>query len=55
MNNLKIDAIVVICALMLVYSFLSLLFWGGAVFLCLYVFPYILPDDLGNIHLAGPP
>jgi len=41
--------------LLLFYSFLTLLFWGGAVLLCLYVFPHILPDDLGNIHLAGPP
>ncbi|MEJ2285513.1 MAG: hypothetical protein P8X85_18205 [Desulfobacterales bacterium] len=41
--------------LMIFFSFLVLLFWGGAVFLCLYVFPYILPDDLANIHLAGPP
>ncbi len=37
------------------YSFLTLLFWGGSVFLCLYVLPSILPDDLANIHLAGPP
>lgn len=41
--------------LALFFSFLVLLLWGGAVFLCLYVFPYILPDDLANIHLAGPP
>ena len=41
--------------LLLFYSFLTLFFWGGAVFLCLYVFPHILPEDLGNLHLAGPP
>ena len=37
------------------FSFLVLLFWGGVVFLCLYVFPIILPEDLANIHRAGPP
>lgn len=37
------------------FSFFVLVFWGGAVFLCIYVFPYILPEDLVNIHLAGPP
>jgi hypothetical protein len=37
------------------YSFLVLVFWGGAVFLCVYVFPHILPEDLANMHLAGPP
>lgn len=37
------------------FSFLVLVFWGGAVFLCVYVFPIILPEDLTNIHLAGPP
>jgi len=41
--------------LTLFFSFLVLLLWGGAVFLCLYVFPYILPEDLANMHLAGPP
>jgi hypothetical protein len=37
------------------FSFLVLVFWGGAVVLCVFVFPNILPEDLANIHLAGPP
>ena len=37
------------------FSFLVLVFWGGAVVLCVFVLPNILPDDLANIHLAGPP
>ena len=41
--------------LMLCYSVLALLFWGGAVFLCLYVFPHIWPEEFrSNIHI-GPP
>jgi hypothetical protein len=32
--------------LLLFYSFLVLLFWGGAFFLSLYVFPHILPEDI---------
>ena len=37
------------------FSFFTLVFWGGAVVLCVFVFPHILPEDLANIHLAGPP
>jgi hypothetical protein len=37
------------------FSFFTLVFWGGAVILCVFVFPNILPEDLANIHLAGPP
>ncbi|MHC4105252.1 MAG: hypothetical protein ACYSR9_09955 [Planctomycetota bacterium] len=41
--------------LLLFYSALIVLFWGGAVFLCLYVFPYIWPEAFrASIHL-GPP
>lgn len=37
------------------YSVLLVLFWGGALFLSLYVFPYIWPEDFrASIHL-GPP
>ena len=32
--------------LLLFYSFLVLLFWGGAFFLSLYVFPHILPEEI---------
>lgn len=41
--------------LRLFYSVLVLLFWGGAVFLSLYVFPYIWPEEFrATIHI-GPP
>ncbi len=41
--------------LLLFYAVLMVLFWGGAVFLCFYVFPYIWPEELrATIHL-GPP
>jgi len=41
--------------LLLFYSVLLLLFWGGAVFVSLYVFPNILPEAFrASIHL-GPP
>ena len=41
--------------LWLFYSVLVLLFWGGAVFLSLYVFPYIWPEEFrATIHI-GPP
>ena len=41
--------------LLLFYSVLMVLLWGGAVFLCLYVFPYIWPEVFReSIHL-GPP
>ena len=37
------------------YSVLLVLFWGGALFLCLYVFPHIWPEAFrASIHL-GPP
>ena len=37
------------------FSFLMLVLWGGAVILCVFVLPSILPEDLANIHLVGPP
>ena len=41
--------------LLLFYSVLIVLFWGGTVFLCLYVFPYVWPEAFReSIHL-GPP
>jgi hypothetical protein len=40
---------------LLFYSFLFLLFWGGAVFLSLYVFPNILPEDIRTMQVVGPP
>ncbi len=41
--------------LWLFYSVLVLLFWGGAVFVSLYVFPYIWPEEFrATIHI-GPP
>ena len=41
--------------LLLFYSFLVLLFWGGAVFLSLYVFPHILPEEIRVMQVVGPP
>ena len=41
--------------LLLFYSFLTLLFWGGAVFVSLYVLPYILPEEFRATILIGPP
>jgi len=41
--------------LLLFYSVLIVLFWGGAVFLCLYVFSHVWPEVFReSIHL-GPP
>jgi len=41
--------------LLLFYSVLIVLGWGGAFFVCLYVFPYVWPEELrASIHL-GPP
>ena len=41
--------------LLLFYSVLIVLGWGGAFFVCLYVFPYVWPAELrASIHL-GPP
>ena len=37
------------------FSFLVLVFWGGAVLLCVFVFPSILPEGLANIQIVGPP
>jgi hypothetical protein len=41
--------------LLLFYSFLTLLFWGGVVFLSLYVFPHILPLESRPEISLGPP
>jgi hypothetical protein len=41
--------------LLVFYSFLVLLFWGGAVFLSLYVFPHILPEEIRVMQVVGPP
>lgn len=41
--------------LLLFYSVLMVLFWGGAVFLCFYVFPYIWPEELRTTIHLGPP
>ncbi len=41
--------------LLLFFTFLTLLFWGGAVFLSLYVIPHILPDSLRAVLVIGPP
>jgi hypothetical protein len=41
--------------LWLFYSVLIVLFWGGAVLLCLHIFPYVWPEEFrASIHL-GPP
>lgn len=37
------------------FSFLVLVFWGGAVILSVYVFPSILPGDLASTYIVGPP
>jgi hypothetical protein len=41
--------------LLLFFSILTLLFWGGAVFVSLYVLPYILPEEIRATLLLGPP
>lgn len=41
--------------LLLFYAVLMVLFWGGAVFLCFYVFPYIWPEELRTTIHLGPP
>ncbi len=41
--------------LLLLYSLLTVLFWGGAVFLSLYVFPHILPEGSRLALFLGPP
>ncbi len=37
------------------FSILMLVFWGGAVLLSVFVFPSILPEDLANTYILGPP
>lgn len=37
------------------YSLLILLFWGGAVFISLYVLPHILPEAFRSTIHIGPP
>lgn len=41
--------------LLLFYTLLTLLFWGGAVFLSLYVFPHIMPGEIREVYVVGPP
>ena len=41
--------------LLLLYSILTLLFWGGAVFVSLYVLPYALPEEFRATLVLGPP
>ncbi len=41
--------------LLVFYSILTLLFWGGAVFVSLYVLPYLLPEEILATLLIGPP
>ena len=41
--------------LLVFYSILTLLFWGGAVFVSLYVFPYVLPEEFLTPISLGPP
>jgi hypothetical protein len=41
--------------LLLFFSILTLLFWGGAVFVSLYVLPYALPEEIRATLVIGPP
>ena len=41
--------------LLLFFTFLTLLFWGGSVILSLYVIPHILPDEFRAMVIHGPP
>jgi hypothetical protein len=41
--------------LLLFYSILTLVFWGGAVFVSLYVLPYALPEGYRSMLFLGPP
>jgi len=41
-------------SVLLFYSFLALLFWGGSVFLSLYVLPNILPVEIQGMQMLGP-
>ena len=40
--------------LLLFYLFLTLLFWGGALFLSLYVIPHLVPLEARSAFLASP-
>lgn len=41
--------------LLLFYSFLTLFFWGGAVFVSLYVLPHALPEAFRTTLVVGSP
>ena len=41
--------------LIVFFTFLTLLFWGGSVFLSLYVLPNFLPDEFRAMFFYGPP
>jgi hypothetical protein len=41
--------------LILFFTFLTLVFWGGAVIVSLYVIPYLLPDEYRAMFIHGPP
>ena len=41
--------------LVIFFFFLTLFFWGGAVFLSLYVIPHILPEEFRAMFFYGPP
>ena len=41
--------------LLLFYFILTLFFWGGAFFVSLYVFPYVLPEGFLAKIVVGPP
>jgi hypothetical protein len=41
--------------LVVFHSVLAFLFWGGAVFLCMYFFPHIWPEARLASILVGPP
>jgi hypothetical protein len=40
--------------LVLFYTLLTLLFWGGAVFLSLYVLPHIMPGEIREVFGVAP-
>lgn len=40
--------------LLLFYLFLTLFFWGGALFLSLYVIPHLVPLEVRSAFLIGP-
>jgi hypothetical protein len=41
--------------LLLFYTLLTLLFWGGAVFLSLYVLPHIIAGEIREVYVVTPP